>query len=330
MIEAKIIDIIVPIYNQETKLLKFLESTLKVSTNKINVILVNDGSTDGTLDVVKLFINNHALNNSYYIFNKTNGGVSSARNFGLEHAKSKFIWFCDPDDEINANINSVIETLIVSEIDVYVCSYEVYKKEDNSLQKVIRENSVYGGADFIVKHNNLSNNYIFPASDGTLWDKLYRRESISCLKFDANLICSEDFDFNLNIFKSAKKVMLLPVIIYKYNVYQEGTLSSIFSEKVFQNRIHAERQTILFLKTVKGSVRYEIKKHIMKNTNLLSTKYDKDPYEFYLNEHSFFSEKICPFSSNKERIFCLLSFFRVYQPLIKLYRYIKVKIRKNI
>ncbi|NSL16544.1 glycosyltransferase family 2 protein, partial [Serratia marcescens] len=90
MVSKKTIDIIVPVYNQINVIENFLFSASKIDKEKVNIILVNDGSTDGTESKVLEFISSEDKTN-FFLINKSNGGVSSARNAGLLASTSKYI-----------------------------------------------------------------------------------------------------------------------------------------------------------------------------------------------------------------------------------------------
>lgn len=320
MINKKTVDIVVPVYNQSSVIDNFLNSAILIDCAFINVIFINDGSTDGSEHKISEFIEVNRLDN-FLLINKKNSGVSAARNTGLMHVVSDYVWFCDPDDIILGDLHD-IKTIISQEkdTDVFVFSYETFNVSTLSSKVNERKRKSVDGRTFIIENNKLSNEYWYPASDGTLWDKIYKKSSISNIYFDEGLICSEDFNFNLKVLKQVNKVTISNNIIYRYYVYPKGTLSSTFSDKVFDNRIKAERDTILFLKDNCLPVREEVKKHIEKNSHLLSIHSDLNPFSFYLNEHKLLGENIYPFSSQKEFIFFMLSTVRLYMPLIRLYR----------
>ncbi|MER5135186.1 glycosyltransferase [Serratia marcescens] len=320
MVSKKTIDIIVPVYNQINVIESFLFSASTIDKEKVNIILVNDGSTDGTESKILEFISSEDKIN-FYLINKSNGGVSSARNAGLLVSTSKYIWFCDPDDVILDNLSNVLSVIENNQdADAFIFSYETYYTQNGILKQNIRSNEVLSGISFLVKYNSLSNDYWHPASDGTLWDKIYKREPVLDVFFNEGMICSEDFNFNLNVFKRIRKVIVSNELLYKYYVYANGTLSSTFNKKIFDNRLQAERDTISFLMKYKGSVRSEIKKHILKNVRLLSQYSDGDLFSFYKKEHEFFEERIYPVSSFREFIFIILSKLNAYAICIKLYR----------
>lgn len=96
------LSIIIPIYNKEKYLMECLESVLKqdISTREYEIICVNDGSTDNSVGILEKY---KKYSSNFSVYNKENGGVSSARNLGLQYAKGDYIWFVDPDDFIAEN-----------------------------------------------------------------------------------------------------------------------------------------------------------------------------------------------------------------------------------
>ncbi len=93
--EQPLISVIAPVYNVKKYLPKFLDSMLAQTYQNFELLLVDDGSTDGGLEVLQYYA---AQDARLHIFCKENGGVASARNFGLEQARGEYIGFVDPDD----------------------------------------------------------------------------------------------------------------------------------------------------------------------------------------------------------------------------------------
>lgn len=91
------ISIIIPVYNQANKLIKTLESINKQSYQDFEVIIVNDGSSDGVETLCGNYLNKLNSTNSYLFLNQTNHGAPAARNHGYEQAKGDYIFFCDAD-----------------------------------------------------------------------------------------------------------------------------------------------------------------------------------------------------------------------------------------
>ena len=115
------VSIVIPIYNVEIYLKKCIDSILNQSFDDFEIILVNDGSKDSSLDICNEYLKKDTRIN---LVNKTNGGLSSARNAGLNVAKGKYISFIDPDDCINENyFNILINKAEMNDCDVIVSGY---------------------------------------------------------------------------------------------------------------------------------------------------------------------------------------------------------------
>ena len=110
-----LISIVIPVYNVEKYLEKCLQSVQNQTYNHFEVILVNDGSTDSSLSICEKFVNQ---DKRFSVFSKENGGMSSARNFGIKKAKGSFITFVDSDDYIVKDYLSHLVAGIKSETSI--------------------------------------------------------------------------------------------------------------------------------------------------------------------------------------------------------------------
>lgn len=102
------ISVIIPMYNVEKFILPLLKDLKKQEVNNAEFLLINDGSTDSTNKLVKEFING-SCDRRFILLNKENGGVSSARNYGLRLASGKYILFIDSDDRLNNNFSRFVK-----------------------------------------------------------------------------------------------------------------------------------------------------------------------------------------------------------------------------
>lgn len=130
--------IIIPTYNRAHLILKTLESVKNQSFVDYELIIVDDGSSDNTKEVVDKFILDNKLNNWYY-FNKVNGERGAARNYGIEKANGLFVTFLDSDDLIYSNHLSIAADFICknSEIEVFHSAYEYRNTKSELIRKVI-------------------------------------------------------------------------------------------------------------------------------------------------------------------------------------------------
>lgn len=131
------VSIIVPVYNVESYLDECLTSLVNQSLNDIKIIIVNDGSTDSSQKI----IDKYALRYPEKIMalNKENGGLASARNFGLQYAQGEYVGFVDSDDYVDVNMyNEMYNLAIKNNADLVVCDLEYffeYSNKDRLFQK---------------------------------------------------------------------------------------------------------------------------------------------------------------------------------------------------
>lgn len=217
-----LISVIIPSYNVEEWLPNCIQSILKQSYTNLEIILVNDGSTDNTLKIC----NSYAQQDSRIILiDKINGGISSARNKGIEYASGEYIVFIDPDDNID---NNYFDTLY-NTAKLYACDAVVagYKKVpiNTDIKPGFKNGVVLEGREFVLSslrvHSN--NDLCF------VWRYIYRAKLIknNDLKFNENIFIGEDAIFNLNFLLLAQRVIAIPDIIYEYTVNNPQSLMRV-------------------------------------------------------------------------------------------------------
>ena len=125
MTENILLSIIIPAYNAEHFIQRSLSCLLEQNTKEIEIIIVNDGSKDGTIRAAEHAIADNALCNTF-IYSKENGGVSSARNLGLDKARGDYVFFLDADDYVSKNFAQELLCLIdESKADVIYWPYDL-------------------------------------------------------------------------------------------------------------------------------------------------------------------------------------------------------------
>lgn len=294
-ISKKKVDIICPIYNKENYILNFLHSVTKLDSNFFNVILVDDGSSDNTPNLIQDYINKSKADNLFY-FRKDNGGVSSARNFGLKLSLSEFTWFCDPDDNvIDITISDKLES-ILSTVDMIAFSYEYFdiSKEKSKIQK--KSNASYStGSEFLLAHD-----YFTEYNDiSTLWNKWYRTSKLKDIKFDEKLTSSEDRSFNLDVLSRSNQVASSSILIYKYYSYPHSTLSSHLTKKSIADSLQVDKKNIIFLSRFRD-VRRQKKITIYKYLRDGIKVRDNKVMHHYFKLHKELGVAFFPFYSFKE------------------------------
>ena len=133
-----IVSVIVPIYNAENYLHECVDSILAQTIHDIEVILVDDGSTDESENICDAYC---LKDNRVRVFHKTNGGISSARNLGLKYAQGEYISFIDSDDWIDINALEDMYNLAKKEnSDIVICDMIDHYITDNNSEKQIYHN----------------------------------------------------------------------------------------------------------------------------------------------------------------------------------------------
>lgn len=224
------ISIIVPIYNQSSTLKNCIESILNQEYQNIELILVDDGSLDDSFDICTEYAKKDIR---VKVLKKENGGVSSARNLGLNLASGEFIQFVDADDFLEKDMClKMMESRAEKDFDVIVCSYK--KHDDNKIKNKV---SINLECDIL---SQFKENFAFLFENALFnppWNKLYKREKISSF-FDEKFSIGEDLLFNLEYFKNCKKIKVINNCLYNYVNKSENSLNKSYDESLLNKQIY--------------------------------------------------------------------------------------------
>lgn len=216
------ISIVIPAYNAEKDIEKCVDSILNQTFRKFELIIVNDGSTDNTSYIcnrIKL------KDDRIKIIHKENGGVSSARNKGIDVALGKYIMFCDSDDWLDSELLAEL----YNKIKKYECDiiYSGAYKDIYSYEKKIKTITIGVSDELYIEQKNLASElkYILESFQGPFlapWAKLYRTTMIkdNALYFDEKMVCYEDFDFNIECLSKCKHIYFTKFIGYHHKLIQ--------------------------------------------------------------------------------------------------------------
>ena len=234
------VSVIVPIYNAEKTLCRCVESILDQSYKHLEIILVNDGSTDSSLQICEDFARSDSR---VIIINKKKAGVSAARNSGLHVATAEFIQFVDADDTLKKNMTkTLVATMLESNSDVVICGYDKInnKKTEKKYPKGCFVNDIMSFKNAFVE---LYKNVFFNAP----WNKLYRRSKITTL-FDEDLAMGEDLLFNLSYFSICDKISIISDSLYRYSVSSANSLAKAYSDNLLDTQIMLHKKVREFFK----------------------------------------------------------------------------------
>jgi len=223
------VSIIVPIYNVENYLARCLDTCLSQTYEDIEVICINDGSTDLSYEILKHY---EKFDSRIKIIDKQNGRLSSARNAGLEVAKGDYILFVDSDDYISSTtVERLYNNAKANDSDVVIFDYVNWNEKQNCA-------NIYTNTEISNKYINTPFNcdtidvneyrYIFVAT----WNKLYKRSLIKEIKFFEGVIY-EDIPYWAEVYTKAKKITYIPEPFYYYRTNRTGRIMEQGGENLF-------------------------------------------------------------------------------------------------
>lgn len=259
-----LISIIIPVYNVAQYVSSCIISVLQQSYTNIEIIIVNDGSTDSSLEICQSLEKKHSR---ILVINKINGGLSTARNTGLEYSKGEYIAFVDSDDVIHPDY---IKQLFFSIDDGDICTCELakFEKEEEidfstSLHKFVTRE--YTGEQ--------ANNLLYDPSKGinmaVATNKLYKKEIWQKFRFPEGRL-HEDIATVYLIYDNVAKVKFIETALYYYRIH-ESSITSIRSFKSIKDEYLAlTEQTIFFSE---------------KNASLLTRQANRARKSLFLNKN---------------------------------------------
>ncbi|MTM73415.1 glycosyltransferase, partial [Turicibacter sanguinis] len=209
MVNKVMVSIIIPVYNVEKYLEECLDSAINQTYRNIEIIVVNDGSTDGSLSILNEYASKYS---NLKIINQENKGLSAARNSGLKQVKGKYVYFLDSDDFIDLTmIEECVDLAEKNDLDIINFDAQVFYdsdfitdfKPDYDRSKILNQD-IYSGQDFY-KYTINYNAYKAP-----VWLSFYRLAFLKKNKLDFyEGITHEDELFSAKAFLCATKVMYL-------------------------------------------------------------------------------------------------------------------------
>ncbi len=213
-----LLSVVVPVYNGEKYLGECLESLANqgLSEQDYEVIVVNDGSTDGTETIIDSFCKSPIFKK----VNKTNGGVSSARNLGIETSRGRYITFVDADDKVSENIfATIINYITAHDLDGY---YFATAQEEKNIQ---HQSNLFD----VEKDTRIDQSKGPGGIHGVIYKKSILEERQ--ISFETSMTNTEDLLFNFYYTLSTQKVGITQVPFYYYRANNESVTAKLFQNK---------------------------------------------------------------------------------------------------
>lgn len=245
-----LVSIIVPAYNVEKYIKKCLTSIFKQTHKNIEVIIINDGSTDNTYQVIKSCIDNEKRAR---VLDTSNCGVSSARNSGIKESIGEYIIFVDGDDYLSNDFVIYMLELIINSNTEFCFSRNCYTRKD---EQQVKKETVE-----ILNCEEATTLLLSPDIVVGCWNKIYKRSLIESkhIFFAENLFYGEGLTFIINIAQSCKNIGVGSKKVYHYRKNNETSATTAFEiDKVY----NGEKALI------------EIKENLPKKSKMINTMFN--------------------------------------------------------
>lgn len=220
----QLISIVVPVYNVEAYAEQCIESILNQSYKNLQIILVDDGSTDRSGEICDFY---RQRDSRIEVIHKKNGGLSDARNTGIKFVKAKYVTFADSDDILHEDyVDFLYKQLIEFDADIAICRYKRFTniEETKEVEKKVKT-VVFNSVEAL--KNLLYTPEIIPQS---AYAKMYRTKLFEDIEYPVGKI-NEDIGTTYKLFYKAQRIAYNPSQYYFYLQRMDGIVRSNFSER---------------------------------------------------------------------------------------------------
>lgn len=218
------ISFIIPVFNAEHYIIRCVTNILMIPYNNFEIIVVNDGSTDATIDKL-----NDILDSRLIIISQENKGVSSARNKGIEKATGDYLTFVDADDIVLPEVYGELLNEIQYEKNFYMFSYCIQNGSTDKIVPLPLKPGLYGSTEgeelsISLYDSPFSHNYHSKYFGGKVYQYIYDKKFLSDneINFPTQLHFAEDCIFCFKCFRSVTKFEILDFCPYKYVIYEQS------------------------------------------------------------------------------------------------------------
>lgn len=250
------VSIIIPVFNAEKYLISALESVINQSFTDFELIAINDGSSDSSLEILEKY---SAKDNRIKLINKKNTGVSETRNYGIEQAHGEYIVFVDADDILNRDyLLNMVDIAQRDSVDLVICGYSLIDKRGNQREINIpyqRNNAFVNGEMSIFSELQVSGLAV------QLWNKLIRTEVVvrNRIRFEKSASFDEDMFFCWKVSMCVKNAEYCQKALYQYRLTGSSAIMRYHSDLLQSYRIQ-----------IKDLIHFAIER------NFYSTELDKE------------------------------------------------------
>lgn len=218
---SELVSVIVPIYNVEAYLDKCVETICDQTYKKLEIILVDDGSPDRCPELCDEW---EKRDSRIHVVHKKNGGLSDARNVGIDVSHGDYIMFVDSDDWIEIDmVENLLNEIKTNRADICACGIVYEYPGKSRIREVV---SFKGSSTDALRH--LYNNTNYPVA---AWNKIYRRKCWDTLRFPLQKLCEDAFT-TYQLIDRAEAIVQVPKAFYHYRIRANSIMTSKFRHKM--------------------------------------------------------------------------------------------------
>lgn len=221
----KKVSIIIPFYNTAPYLNRCLNSVINQTYKNLEIILINDGSTDNSREICTNYKNKDTR---ITIINKPHGGVSDAKNYGLKYSTGDYIGFVDSDDFINPHMfEFLVKGLEEYNTDISMCNLEeVYSSHINNYLEDVPNKYI------LMSKQSAMEELLYDKNIGNyMTTKLFKKELLNGIEFPLNKLY-EDIHIAYKLFLKSKQITYLPTVLYYYFQREESIVNKVSSNSI--------------------------------------------------------------------------------------------------
>lgn len=242
-----LISVIVPVYNVESYLERCIDSIINQTYSNLEIILVNDGSTDSSGSICEQY---SEKDSRIKVIHKKNGGLSDARNVGLDVATGEFISFIDSDDWVSRTMFSEMVEQFIDNVDIVGAKFiESSGQIEQSLINDSGQVLIFSGEAALKAHLNGKYFYI------SVWNKLYRRELFEQLRFPVGRLAEDLYITHKLLIKSRQVAFIDKTVMYYFQ--REGSIMHRAGKKLIFDVYEGTKEQYQYLKPFSSLVKEE-------------------------------------------------------------------------